>query len=84
MCQGLPGGAVVRNPPSDAGDVGSVPGWGAKIPTCHTARTHNEEPRHSKGNPVQPKKKERKKYQIAVRPLSSRTVGQKAMEQNIC
>jgi len=55
-----------------------------RFPHATQQRTHNEEPRHSKGNPVQPKKKERKKYQIAVRPLSSRTVGQKAMEQNIC
>ena len=29
---GLLGGAVVKNPPSNAGDVGSIPGQGAKIP----------------------------------------------------
>ena len=23
---------VVRNPPSNVGDVGSIPGWGTKIP----------------------------------------------------
>ena len=28
----FPGGPVVKNPPSNAGDVGSIPGWGAKIP----------------------------------------------------
>ena len=28
----LPGGPVVKNPPSNAGDVGLIPGWGTKIP----------------------------------------------------
>ena len=27
-CQGFPAGAVVENPPANAGDVGSIPGWG--------------------------------------------------------
>ena len=31
----FPGGPVVKNPPSNEGDVGSIPGWGTKIP--HTA-----------------------------------------------
>ena len=26
--QGCPGGSVVKNLPADAGDVGSIPGWG--------------------------------------------------------
>ena len=26
------GGPVVKNPPSNAGDAGSTPGWGTKIP----------------------------------------------------
>ena len=30
--RGFPGGPVVKNPPSNAGDVGSIPGWGTKIP----------------------------------------------------
>ena len=30
----FPGGPVVKNPPSNAGDVGSIPGRGTKIPTC--------------------------------------------------
>ena len=25
---GFPGGSVVKNPPANAGDVGSIPGWG--------------------------------------------------------
>ena len=29
--QGLPGGPVVENLPSNAGDVGLIPGWGTKI-----------------------------------------------------
>ena len=28
----FPGGPVVKNPPSSAGDVGSIPGQGTKIP----------------------------------------------------
>ena len=28
----FPGGPVVKNPTSNAGDVGSIPGWGTKIP----------------------------------------------------
>ena len=28
----FPGGPVVKNPPSDAGDTGSIPGLGTKIP----------------------------------------------------
>ena len=30
--RGFPGGPVVKNPPSNAGDAGSIPGWGTKIP----------------------------------------------------
>ena len=28
----IPGGPVVKNLPSDTGDVGSIPSWGPKIP----------------------------------------------------
>ena len=28
----FPGGPVVKNPPSNAGDAGSIPGRGTKIP----------------------------------------------------
>ena len=28
----FPGGPAVKNPPSKAGNVGSIPGWGTKIP----------------------------------------------------
>ena len=28
----FPGGPVVENPPSNAGDVGSIPGWETKVP----------------------------------------------------
>ena len=28
----FPGGPVVKNPPSSAGDTGSIPGQGTKIP----------------------------------------------------
>ena len=46
----FPGGPVVKNPPCNAGDVGSITGWGTKIP--HAAgqlspRTTTTEPSHS-------------------------------------
>ena len=31
---GFPGGPVVKNPPSNAGDTGSILGQGTKDPTC--------------------------------------------------
>ena len=30
--RGFPGGPVAENPPANAGDAGSAPGWGAGIP----------------------------------------------------
>ena len=32
MFRDFPGGPVVKNPPSNAGDLGSIPGRGTKIP----------------------------------------------------
>ena len=32
QCWDFPGGPVVKNLPSNAGDVGSIPGQGTKIP----------------------------------------------------
>ena len=29
---GFPGGLMVKNPPYNAGDMGSVTGWGTRIP----------------------------------------------------
>ena len=34
------GGPEVKNPPPNAGDVGSVPGWGIKIPQAATREAH--------------------------------------------
>ena len=34
---GFPGGAVVKNPPANAGDTGSSPGPGREDPTCRGA-----------------------------------------------
>ena len=28
MLEGFPGGSVVKNPPANTGDAGSIPGWG--------------------------------------------------------
>ena len=33
----FPGDPVVKNLPCNAGDTGSIPGQGTKIPTCHGA-----------------------------------------------
>ena len=35
----FPGGPVVKTLPSNTGDVGSIPGWGGKIP-------HASQPKH--------------------------------------
>ena len=35
----FPGGAVVKNPPANAGDTGSS-SWSGKIPTCRRATKH--------------------------------------------
>ena len=55
---GLPWCPVVKNPPSNTGDTGSIPGQGTKIPQAqeqvspHTAR---KEPAFSNQDPTQPK-----------------------------
>ena len=35
----FPGGPVVNSPPYNAGDVGSIPGQGAKIPRVRAKKT---------------------------------------------
>ena len=35
-----PDGPVVKNPPSNAGDMGSIPGWGTKIPLATMREVH--------------------------------------------
>ena len=32
LMRDFPDGSVVKNPPSNAKDLGSIPGWGTKIP----------------------------------------------------
>ena len=66
----FPGGPVVRNPPSNAGDEGLIPGGGSKIPHAagqlspRTAtrekptRRGEESARHG-GDPLQPKEKKK-------------------------
>ena len=41
--QDFPGGPVFKNPPSNAGDEGSISGQGSKIPYAHgaTEPTHH-------------------------------------------
>ena len=31
ICEGFPGGSVVKNPPANAGDVGLIPGLGRSL-----------------------------------------------------
>ena len=38
--RGFPGGPVVKNLPCNAGDTGSIPGWGTKIPHSEEATAH--------------------------------------------
>ena len=40
IIKGFPGGPVVKNPPANAGDSGSIPGWGRS-------------PGEGNGNPLQ-------------------------------
>ena len=62
----FPGGPVVNNLPSEAGDLGSIPGWGTKIPHAtgqvglHAASCSEEPECHSE-DPEEPKKKKKKK-----------------------
>ena len=59
---GFPGGPVVKNSLGNAGDLGSIPGWGTKIPhaleqlsPCTTTTEHRhsgESPRATAKDPV--------------------------------
>ena len=39
----FPGGPVVKTSPSNAGDAGLIPGWGAKIPHASWPKNQNIE-----------------------------------------
>lgn len=56
---GISGSPVVKNPSLSAGDMGSIPGWGTKIPHAagNQAGTANEEPTSHNKDPAQPKEK---------------------------
>lgn len=45
---------MVKNPPSNTGDAGSVPGQGTGIPHA-SGQLCNTEPEHRKEDPAQPK-----------------------------
>ena len=51
----FPGGPVVKNPPSNGGDVGSMPGGGTKIVHAVRQISAHEQPTCHKEDPVQPK-----------------------------
>ena len=38
----VPGGPVVTNLPSNAGDVSSIPGWGTEIPHASWPKINNK------------------------------------------
>ena len=63
MFRDLPGGPMVKNPRSNAGDVGSIPGQGTKIPhaTGATKPMHRPHPETktqcSQKNPKKTKQK---------------------------
>ena len=40
--KGFPSNPVVKRLPSKAGGAGSIPGWGAKIPTCSWQKLNHE------------------------------------------
>ena len=60
----FPGGPVVKNLPSNAGDVSLISGWGTKIPCClmainpmiHTREAHisHQRPSAARKKKIQP------------------------------
>ena len=60
ICWDFPGHPVVKNLPSNAGDVGWIPGWGTEIPSAAgqlSLHTATRQPAHRSENPGQPKEK---------------------------
>ena len=56
--RGFPGGPVVKNPPSNAGDAGLIPGRGTKIPHASgqlSPRSPTTEPMHPGAHTLQRK-----------------------------
>ena len=60
----FPGGPVVETSPSNAGGVGSIPGWGAKIP-------HASWPKNQKINQKQYCNKFNKDFRKKIKSLGS-------------
>ena len=56
LTRDFPGGPVVKNPPSNAGDAGSIPGRGTKIPHAtwqlRPCATTTELVRHTREKPT--------------------------------
>ena len=58
LSRDFPGGPVVKNPCSNAGDEGSIPGQGTKIPHASlwlSLHATTGEPAHLNEDPAQPK-----------------------------
>ena len=50
----FPDGLLVKNPPSNAGDMGSIPGWGTKIPHAMGQRGLHTPTREAPAPPKRP------------------------------
>ena len=71
----FPGGPVVKNPPSKAGDQGSIPGLGAKIP--HASRQLSP---HVTTNEAFTRRKEEP---ASVRPSAAKTKTSSKLKKNV-
>ena len=77
----FPGGPVVKNLPSNAGDAGWIPGWGTKIPHARGQLSHTlqlVEPMSCNEDPVKPKARKRREEsrekQQTLKPRAPRGV----------
>ena len=68
-CGYFPGGPVGKNPPSNAGDTGSIPGQGTKIPQSTGQKAHApqlEKPTCHNKDPAQPKLRKIKNWIVVI------------------
>ena len=80
---GLPCGPVVRTPHSNAGSVGSDPGWEAKVPHASESKSqnlrqkqyHNKFSKDFKNGPQKKSKKKKKELRAAYQALSTLLCG---------
>ena len=63
-CRDFPGGLAVKTSPSNAGGVGSIPGWGAKIPHASWPKNQNIKQKQYCNKFNKDLKKEKKKKEM--------------------